>query len=401
MNNNNNNNNDSTEVSLTSQQHHNDNNNSMVKEVPIPPSLPPTDIIYMTYEGNFQTECRSTILQIIPSCEEGGDSCGSSNNVPITTNDTNNDHQLSKQQKQQELSIILDRTVMHAQGGGQPTDIGQMVVVLSDSKVSNDTTDTAYIPSSTTTKIQIHKVLLDRSTGLIKHYGTIVRDPSNNIDDDSNNNHNNNDDSNVVVDDGDYYDNYNNIVNIGTMVHVRIDTKQRQILSECHTAGHVVDAAMVRCGYQFRPSKGYHFLDSPYVEYIGSFIDGNNNKTKNNQQQQQDEIVQKLQLAFQQLIDENIDTKIELLSITEAEQRCNTTTTTNDGGEKFFDLDAYCTNINENNVVRIVTVSGYACPCGGTHVRNTGILQTNLWNITGIKSKKGLIRIKYGRNVIL
>ena len=46
--------------------------------------------------------------------------------------------------------------------------------------------------------------------------------------------------------------------------------------------------------------------------------------------------------------------------------------------------------------VRIVTVAGWSCPCGGTHVRSTGVLKERGWSILGIKSKKGVVRIKYG-----
>lgn len=60
-----------------------------------------------------------------------------------------------------------------------------------------------------------------------------------------------------------------NLISSGTSVQVKVDSDNRQILSECHTAGHVIDAAMDRCGFHLPPTKGYHFLDGPYVEYKG------------------------------------------------------------------------------------------------------------------------------------
>ena len=55
-----------------------------------------------------------------------------------------------------------------------------------------------------------------------------------------------------------------------TSVKVCVNPIKRQILSECHTAGHVVDAAMAKCDMLLPPTKGYHFLDGPYVEYKGN-----------------------------------------------------------------------------------------------------------------------------------
>jgi Ser-tRNA(Ala) deacylase AlaX len=43
-----------------------------------------------------------------------------------------------------------------------------------------------------------------------------------------------------------------------------------------------------------------------------------------------------------------------------------------------------------------VTVAGWPCPCGGTHVKSTGNLKGRRWGITGLKCKKGLVRVKYG-----
>jgi Ser-tRNA(Ala) deacylase AlaX len=149
---------------------------------------------------------------------------------------------------------------------------------------------------------------------------------------------------------------------------------------------------MILCGFHLKPSKGYHFLDSPYVEYYYNAIPTINEK--------QD--LTKLQLAFQQLLHQNVPTKIELLSKEEAHIRCNS----NSLDEPFFDMDMYCTAPHDSTV-RIVTVAGYPCPCGGTHVRSTGDLLKSssssstlnqTWTITGIKCKpKGFVRIKYGR----
>ena len=76
---------------------------------------------------------------------------------------------------------------------------------------------------------------------------------------------------------------------VGTKVQVCVDADHRMIHSECHSAGHVIDSAMERCGLDLQATKGYHFLDSPYVEYKGKLP---TDKTK-------DDIIAGLNEAFQ------------------------------------------------------------------------------------------------------
>ena len=128
-----------------------------------------------------------------------------------------------------------------------------------------------------------------------------------------------------------------------------------------------------------KPSKAYHFLDSPYVEYVGSIpVD------------ERDSILLKLQEAFNQLVDEDIDTKIEMFTKEVADSLCNRQA-------QNFDVDVFA---DRNDQIRVVTVANYPCPCGGTHVKSTGELKRNQWQITGLKSKKGVVRVKYGPAVV-
>lgn len=257
--------------------------------------LAPTKMIYLSYEGNWETECEAKVIA-----------------VQSKDNDV--------------VEVYLDQTVMHAQGGGQPTDQG-----------------TIEADSGT---LHVSKILLDRDTGVASHTGKL---------------------------DGELAP--------GQLVRVKVDPMLRRILSECHTAGHVVDSAMARCGKFLKPSKAYHFLEGPYVEYEGSIPI-----------EERDTVLKDLQTAFCQLIDENIDTKIELMSKKEADEVCNRQS-------QNFDVDIFADK--HTKLVRVVTVAGYPCPCGGTHVRSTGILKSNGWGITGIKSKKGVVRVKYGQNPLL
>jgi len=218
--------------------------------------------------------------------------------------------------------------VFHAQGGGQPTDVGRLLGTSSGSEVL------------------VTKVSIDRDTGVATHAGKVVGPGAGGLE-------------------------------VGEIVKVRVDDDTRQINSECHTAGHVVDSAMARCGKLFRPTKGYHFLDGPYVEYEGQIPPD-----------ERDDFVRELQSAFCQLVDEDIDTKIELMSRADADASCNRMA-------KNFDVDVFADK--RTDFVRVVTVAGFPCPCGGTHVRSTGILRERQWGIVGLKCKKNVVRVRYGQ----
>lgn len=115
-------------------------------------------------------------------------------------------------------------------------------------------------------------------------------------------------------------------------------------------------------------------MDGPYVEYKG----GIENK---------DEFLDKLKHAYCQLIEEDIETTIETVHMDEAESICNRVA-------KNFNIADFCTQENPN--VRIVSVAGFSCPCGGTHVKSTGELKERGWCVKGLRCKKGVVRVRYG-----
>jgi Ser-tRNA(Ala) deacylase AlaX len=261
--------------------------------------LPPTNMLYMTYEGNWLTECSAQVLGFKRSADSDM------------------------------VEVYLDQSVLHAQGGGQPTDTGSITGVTGNGG-----------------RVVVEKVLMDRTTGITTHTGSLQDT-----------------DQPLVV---------------GDTVKVTIDAENRRILSECHTAGHVVDSAMARCGKFLQGSKAYHFLDGPYVEYKGTIaVDEREGVLKN------------LQSAFCQLVDENINTTIDILSKEEANAVCNKQ------GAQHFDMDVFA---DKKGQVRVVAVAGFPCPCGGTHVRSTADLKERQWGVTGIRCKKGVVRIRYGQN---
>eukprot|EP00563_Minutocellus_polymorphus_P017693 CAMPEP_0197717578 /NCGR_PEP_ID=MMETSP1434-20131217/2068_1 /TAXON_ID=265543 /ORGANISM="Minutocellus polymorphus, Strain CCMP3303" /LENGTH=274 /DNA_ID=CAMNT_0043302129 /DNA_START=116 /DNA_END=940 /DNA_ORIENTATION=+ len=265
----------------------------------------PTELIHLTYEGNFCLECESTVIKIA-GADAGAD-------------DPN------------KVEVQIDRTSMHPQGGGQPTDVG--------------------IISSTTeggAKLKVEKVTIDRETGIVTHAGTLI---------------------NVHGDEEPAA-----TFEVGSKVQVSVDADNRRLLSECHTAGHVVDSAMARCGQNLPPTKGYHFMDGPYVEYRGKIPP-----------EERETLLGNLKASFQDLVQEDIDTTIQNLPKEKAEEVCNNIA-------QNFDFSDY-----SSETVRVVSVANFPCPCGGTHVKSTGELKERGWGIKGpIKSKKGVVRIRYG-----
>jgi Ser-tRNA(Ala) deacylase AlaX len=118
-------------------------------------------------------------------------------------------------------------------------------------------------------------------------------------------------------------------------------------------------------------------LDAPFVEYKGKIPPA-----------EQGPLLQKLQLAFQELLDEDIATEILVLDKAEAQERCDRIK------ENYFNFGEF----GEDEPIRLVSVAGWTCPCGGTHVKSTGPLKQRKWGITGLKCKKGILKIKYNQD---
>jgi Ser-tRNA(Ala) deacylase AlaX len=133
-------------------------------------------------------------------------------------------------------------------------------------------------------------------------------------------------------------------------VNLAVDEAARQIHSRLHSAGHALDAAMNQLGFLsiFAPAKGYHFKDGPYVEYA----------CKGGQEITQTSLpdAAALTAVMRNLIESSVPSSIQFLSREAASELCG------------CDLTSY------PEVVRIVTIAGNICPCGGSLVENTSQL---------------------------
>jgi len=98
--------------------------------------------------------------------------------------------------------------------------------------------------------------------------------------------------------------------------------------------------------------------------------------------------LKKLQESFAKLLEGDAETEIQNVSRSEAEEICQ------DDDNRYKIKDTF----QEDETVRIVKVAGMSVPCGGTHIKSTGLLKQRNWGIVGFRCKKGVVRVKYGQD---
>ncbi|CAH8328637.1 unnamed protein product [Eruca vesicaria subsp. sativa] len=121
------------------------------------------------------------------------------------------------------IALILDSTVFHPQGGGQPSDTGLIEFAGSDFKFSVQD--------------------VRSKDGIVLHYGVFEGSAPEDVEK-------------------------------GQQVHLLVDEPRRILNSrqdkKLHSAGHLLDLCMQKVGLgHLEPGKGYHFPDGPFVEYKG------------------------------------------------------------------------------------------------------------------------------------
>ncbi|EYU45552.1 hypothetical protein ABFS82_14G008800 [Erythranthe guttata] len=113
--------------------------------------------------------------------------------------------------------LIVDSTVFHPQGGGQPSDKGSI--------------------SNSQFKFIVEDVRLKDK--IVYHYGHFESSKDENVEK-------------------------------GAQVSLSVDEARRMLNSRLHSAGHLLDICVRNVGWNhLEPGKGYHFQDGPFVEYKG------------------------------------------------------------------------------------------------------------------------------------
>lgn len=194
------------------------------------------------------------------------------------------------------IMLLLDQTVFYPQGGGQPADKGVIKNALTSFCVEG-----------------VHK-----ENERVLHKGTLMKGP---------------------------------MFSINDAVEVEVDAALRHLHNRNHTAGHLIDYALMQLGYTFKPHKAYHFPQGPYIEYVGAADEAT---------------IERLRLTLEEVVNELVKQDIPV----------NIALIDNDLRQRTMSLQG------RDPIL-----------CGGTHVRST--LEVNKVIIRKIKNEKGNLRISY------
>jgi Ser-tRNA(Ala) deacylase AlaX len=198
----------------------------------------------------------------------------------------------------EKVAIVLDQTIFYPQGGGQPWDTGSII-------------------KNANAVFMITEVRFEN--GIVYHIGTMTSD-----------------------------------IKAGDTVTCSVDEPRRTLNSRLHSGGHLLDMALSRLGINWKPGKGYHFPEGPYVEYAGSLEGLDKEKLKND-----------IEAACAALIATNTPTTISFLP----------------------------EGVVNGKPARVVLYGSHQIPCGGTHVNSLG--EIGQLTIRKIKQEKENIRVGY------
>ena len=215
------------------------------------------------------------------------------------------------------VAVIMDQTIFHPQGGGQPADTGEIVSALDERA-----------------KFTVLDVRTNEDRTIVHHFGYFASEATS--------------------------------FPIKTPGIMHIDLEKRSLHARLHSAGHLIDKAMANLGYSMPAAKAYHFLDSPFVEYIGKL-----------QPEDKETLVKRLNEECAALIMKDIPTESEELMKPQVADVC----------------DSDVSHLSDDSPIRLVSVAGMYCPCGGTHVEKTKEIGTI--HVTKVRSKGGRVKISY------
>ncbi|KAL0483372.1 alanine tRS [Acrasis kona] len=206
--------------------------------------------------------------------------------------------------------VLLNSTIFHPQGGGQPSDVG----IISDGQ----------------TTFKVLKAI--KSGEQVQHLGTFEPEDS--------------------------------TFEENAIVHQTVDKDSRLQNASLHSAGHLIDFAVKLIGFdKWTSSKGYHFPQSPYVEY-----------NHNGQYTKESEIVETLNVELDKLLKKNENVKVEMVPY-----------------DKWTEIPSY---LPAGEPVRTINYGGICGACSGTHVNTFGQIGSKI-TIKSAKKKGAVVRVSY------
>jgi len=158
----------------------------------------------------------------------------------------------------------------------------------------------------------------------------------------------------------------------GTAVHCEIDKARRNINMILHSAGHLLDFAVanVNLSENWKGAKGYHFPNSPFVEY--EMVSSANAAAFD---------AAKLQKLLQEQVDKLVSSEEEVKIQYKTVDEC-----------KAILGDSYPLPQGIDKI-RMVTYGSVTCPCSGTHVKKFSELKG--MKIKKLAKKKNIVRVSY------
>ena len=213
------------------------------------------------------------------------------------------------------LYLIFDKTICHPQGGGQPSDVGEIID-------GNDHYSILELSYDKERENVLHKIKIKTEEESKK-------------------------------------------IEIGKKFSMEIDEKRRRLNAKLHSAGHLLDVGVRSLGLEWKPGKGFHFEESPYVEYIGKIP--TDEKLKDILTEKCNELIK---------------------NVAEADKMQAKVYEYNDIGKVMKAVPEY---LPKDKPIRYLKLfeQDEGCPCGGTHVKH----------IKDIGSMKVVKFTKKGKNV--
>ena len=218
------------------------------------------------------------------------------------------EYRTTVQEMPDENTLILPATIFYPQGGGQPFDRG---IIRGD-------------------RGSFHVQEVRIVDGIVRHIGSLEGE-----------------------------------LKAGDAVVCEVDGARRRLHSRVHSAGHLLDMAVKRAGFDWIPGKGFHFPEGPYVEYVGRFEGLDLPQAQ-----------QRIQAACAELVAEDLPVRIEFMDREEMERR----------------LSYVPDYIPSDRPARVVFLGDYGIPCGGTHVRS--LAEVGAVTVRKLKAS-GVLRVSY------